>query len=82
VTASIDGHVELWKKQDQGIEFVKQCRAHASIIVGISVSNDGQLFTSVSEDGTTKVFDVLNYGQHYFRHRALSALTESTPLQT
>jgi peptidylprolyl isomerase domain and WD repeat-containing protein 1 len=82
VTASIDGHVKLWKKQDQGIEFVKHYRAHTSVIVGISASSDGQLFASVSEDGTAKVFDVLNYGQHYFRHRALTALTGSAPIQT
>lgn len=64
MTASIDGHVKLWKKQDQGIEFVKHYRAHPSIIVGISASSDGQLFASVAEDGTAKVFDILNYGKH------------------
>jgi len=62
VTASIDGHVKLWKKQEQGIEFVKHYRAHLSTIVGISASSDGQLFASVAEDGTAKVFDILNYG--------------------
>jgi peptidylprolyl isomerase domain and WD repeat-containing protein 1 len=82
VTTSIDGHVELWKNKDQGIEFVKHCRAHTSVIVGISASSDGQLFTSVSEDGNTQVFDTLNYGYHYFHHRALSTLTGSALLQT
>jgi peptidylprolyl isomerase domain and WD repeat-containing protein 1 len=62
VTASIDGHVKLWKKQDQGIEFVKHYCAHISVIVGIYASSGGQLFASVSEDGIAKVFDVLNYG--------------------
>lgn len=63
VTASIDGHVKLWKKQEQGIEFVKNYRAHLATIVGISASSDGQLFASVAEDGTAKVFDILNYGK-------------------
>ena len=62
MTASIDGHIKLWKKQEQGIEFVKNYRAHLSTVVGISASSDGQLFASVAEDGTAKVFDVLNYG--------------------
>lgn len=74
VTASIDGHVKLWKKQDSGIEFVKHYRAHLATIVGISASSDGQMFASVSEDGTAKVFDILNYGGHRFPHR-----TSSTP---
>lgn len=58
----MDGHLKLWKKQDQGIEFVKHYRAHLAPIVGASASADGQLFASVSEDGTAKVFDVVNFG--------------------
>ena len=76
VTTSIDGHVKLWKKQEQGIEFVKHYRAHLSTIVGISASSDGQLFASVAEDGTAKVFDILNYGQHRLHHHLLTALKE------
>ena len=30
VTASCDGHVKFWKKQPEGIEFVKHIRAHMS----------------------------------------------------
>lgn len=82
MTASIDGHVKLWKKQEQGIEFVKHYRAHLSTIVGISASSDGQLFASVAEDGTAKVFDILNYGQHYFHLCAFSMLTVYASLQT
>jgi peptidylprolyl isomerase domain and WD repeat-containing protein 1 len=63
ITASIDGHVKLWKKQDAGIEFVKHYRAHLSPIVSISASDDGQLFASVAEDGSAKVFDVVNFGR-------------------
>lgn len=28
VTASCDGHVKFWKKNPEGIEFVKHFRAH------------------------------------------------------
>lgn len=72
MTASIDGHVKLWKKQDQGIEFVKHYRAHLSTIVGISASSDGQLFASVAEDGTAKVFNILDYGMCHSYHYALA----------
>ncbi|KAL4069951.1 hypothetical protein V8B97DRAFT_2104546 [Scleroderma yunnanense] len=61
VTTSVDGHLKLWKKQDTGIEFVKHFRAHASTIVGVSASADGQLFASIAEDGSAKVFDVMNF---------------------
>ena len=43
---------------------MKNYRAHLSTIVGISASSDGQLFASVAEDGSAKVFDILNYGPH------------------
>lgn len=62
ITTSIDGHLKLWKKQETGIEFVKHFRAHASPIVGVSESADGQMFASISEDGSVKVFDVVNFG--------------------
>ena len=62
VTTSVDGHVKLWKKQEQGIEFVKHYRAHLAPIVSVSASADGQLFATVSEDGSAKVFDVVNFG--------------------
>ncbi|KAI8994143.1 hypothetical protein BD414DRAFT_274653 [Trametes punicea] len=61
VTTSVDGIVKLWKKQEQGIEFVKMYRAHLAPIVSVSASADGQLFASVAEDGSAKVFDVVNF---------------------
>ncbi|KAI0917240.1 hypothetical protein AcV5_007761 [Taiwanofungus camphoratus] len=61
LTTSIDGHLKLWKKQEQGIEFVKHYRAHLAPIVGVSASADGQLFASIAEDGSAKVFDVINF---------------------
>jgi peptidylprolyl isomerase domain and WD repeat-containing protein 1 len=62
ITTSIDGHLKLWKKQETGIEYVKHYRAHLGPILAVSASVDGQLFASVSEDGTAKVFDVVNFG--------------------
>jgi peptidylprolyl isomerase domain and WD repeat-containing protein 1 len=32
ITGSIDGHVKFWKKQPEGIEFVKHFRAHMGMI--------------------------------------------------
>ncbi|CAL1712579.1 unnamed protein product [Somion occarium] len=61
ITTSIDGHLKFWKKQEQGIEFVKHYRAHLASVVAVNASADGQLFASVAEDGTAKVFDVVNF---------------------
>eukprot|EP00731_Ephydatia_muelleri_P002482 Em0001g2482a len=33
VTASSDGHVKFWKKQEEGIEFVKHFRAHLGLLL-------------------------------------------------
>lgn len=54
--------MKLWKKQEAGIEFVKHYRAHLTPITGVSASADGQLFATISEDRTAKVFDVVNFG--------------------
>ncbi|KAN0123309.1 hypothetical protein V8E52_002641 [Russula decolorans] len=61
ITTSVDGHLKLWKKQETGIEFVKHYRAHMMPIVGVSASADGELFASVAEDESAKVFDVVNF---------------------
>ncbi|KAG8903604.1 hypothetical protein FRB99_002955 [Tulasnella sp. 403] len=61
ITTSVDGHLKLWAKQNDGIEFVKHYRAHLSPIVAVSASADGSLFASVAEDGSGKVFDVVNF---------------------
>jgi len=66
ITTSIDGVLKLWKKQEQGIEFVKVYRAHLSPTTAVSASADGQLFATVSEDMTAKVFDVVNFGARTF----------------
>ena len=41
---------------------MKHYRAHLAPIVSVSASADGQLFASVAEDGSAKVFDVINFG--------------------
>ncbi|KAG8970277.1 hypothetical protein FRC05_000651 [Tulasnella sp. 425] len=61
ITSSVDGHVKLWAKQAEGIEFVKHYRAHLSPIVTVSISADGAMFASIAEDGSCKVFDVVNF---------------------
>ncbi|CAE6415765.1 unnamed protein product [Rhizoctonia solani] len=61
ITTSIDGHLKFWKKQDQGIEFVKHFRAHLAPIIAATASTDGTVVASVAEDGSVKVFDVINF---------------------
>jgi peptidylprolyl isomerase domain and WD repeat-containing protein 1 len=63
ITTSVDGHLKLWKKQEVGIEFVKHYHAHLSPIVCVSASADGTMFASIGDDGSCKVFDVVNFGQ-------------------
>lgn len=46
-----------------GLEFVKHYRAHLTPITSVSASADGQLFATVSEDMTAKIFDVVNFGE-------------------
>jgi len=70
ITTSVDGHLKLWKKQDSGIEFVKHYRAHLSPICAVSASADGTLFASVAEDGSAKVFDVINFGSLAFHYQS------------
>jgi len=61
ITASRDGHVKFWKKQPEGVEFVKHFRAHLAAVTSLSVSHDGTLMCTSSEDGTLKIFDVLSF---------------------
>ena len=41
---------------------MKNYRAHLAPVIAVSASADGQLFASVAEDGSAKVFDVVNFG--------------------
>ena len=65
ITTSVDGHLKLWKKQEQGIEFVKHYRASLKGIVAIAASEDGKLFATVSDGGEGRVFDVVNFGMSW-----------------
>ncbi len=44
---------------------MKHYRAHLAPVVSVSASADGQLFASVAEDGSAKVFDVVNFGAYH-----------------
>ena len=62
ITSSIDGVVKFWKKMAEGVEFVKEFRAHSGEIRGVSVSSDGRSFATIGEDKTVKIFDVVTFG--------------------
>ncbi|KAG9253270.1 cyclophilin-type peptidyl-prolyl cis-trans isomerase [Emericellopsis atlantica] len=61
ITSSIDGVVKFWKKIAQGIEFVKEFKAHNGEIKGVSVSQDGRNFATAGADETVKIFDVVTF---------------------
>lgn len=66
ITASFDGHVKFWKKQEDLIDFVKHFRAHLMAIKGLASSCDGVYAASISIDKTIKVFDVINFGKYIY----------------
>ncbi|RKF55505.1 Peptidyl-prolyl cis-trans isomerase cyp15 [Erysiphe neolycopersici] len=61
ITSSVDGVVKFWKKVSEGIEFVKEYRAHAGEIKSVSSSTDGRWFASTGADKTIKIFDVVTF---------------------
>ena len=61
ITSSIDGVVKFWKKAAEGIESVKEFRAHIGEIRSVSVSQDGRSFATAGADKTIKIFDVLTF---------------------
>ncbi|KAL9253822.1 Peptidyl-prolyl cis-trans isomerase CYP71-like protein [Drosera capensis] len=61
ITGSCDGHLKFWKKKPVGIEFAKHFRSHLGPIEGLSVSADGLLCCSISNDRSVKVYDVVNF---------------------
>ncbi len=62
ITSSTDGVVKFWKKVMDGIDFVKEFRAHVGDIKSVSVSADGRSFASAGQDKSVKVFDVITFG--------------------
>lgn len=61
ITSSVDGVVKFWKKIAQGIEFVKEFRAHDGEIKAVAVSQDGRSFATAGADETIKIFDVITF---------------------
>ena len=61
ITSSVDGVVKFWKKIAQGIEFVKEFKAHNGEIKSVSVSKDGRSFATAGADATIKIFDVITF---------------------
>ncbi|KAM3959254.1 peptidylprolyl isomerase domain and WD repeat-containing protein 1 [Aphomia sociella] len=61
VTASQDGHLKFWKKQEEGIEFVKHFRCHLATISHVSANSTGSLLCTASSEKAIKVFDVVNF---------------------
>ncbi|KAI1339621.1 hypothetical protein F5Y15DRAFT_79790 [Xylariaceae sp. FL0016] len=61
ITSSVDGVVKFWKKVAQGIEFVKEFKAHQGEIRSVSASCDGRSFATAGADNTVKIFDVITF---------------------
>ncbi|CAI7604620.1 unnamed protein product [Penicillium pancosmium] len=61
ITSSVDGVVKFWKKVADGIEFVKEFRAHPGEIRSTTVSADGRSFATAGTDKTVKIFDVITF---------------------
>ena len=61
ITSSVDGTVKFWKKIAQGIEFVKEFKAHNGEIKSVSISQDGRSFATAGSDSTIKIFDVITF---------------------
>ncbi|KAL8734423.1 MAG: hypothetical protein Q9181_003203 [Wetmoreana brouardii] len=63
ITSSIDGVVKFWKKVAEGIEAVKEFKAHAGEIRSVGVSQDGRSYATAGADKTIKIFDVITFGE-------------------
>lgn len=63
ITAGEDGFVKFWKKQAEGIVFVKMFRAHLGPVTCMAATNDGLLLATISEqDKELKIFEIVNFG--------------------
>ena len=61
ITSSVDGVVKFWKKGGEGIEFVKEFKAHSGEIKSVSISSDGRSFATAGADKSIKIFDVMTF---------------------
>ena len=69
ITTSVDGVVKFWKKSNEGVEFVKEYKAHSGDITGIAVSQDGRSLATAGADSTLKIFDIPSYGELWRRDK-------------
>jgi peptidylprolyl isomerase domain and WD repeat-containing protein 1 len=53
--------VKFWKKQEEGIEFVKHFRTHLAPIQDMVDNCNGTLLCSISLDRSLKIFDIVNF---------------------
>lgn len=60
ITTSTDGHLKLWKKQSDSVEFVKHYRASLTPILAVASDTEGKVFATISE-GSGRIFDVVNF---------------------
>jgi len=61
ITGSVDGHLKFWKKQFEGIEFVKHYRAHVGALIAMVLSQDERLLATIGEDSACKIFEVSSF---------------------
>eukprot|EP00053_Salpingoeca_punica_P011903 m.106158 g.106158 ORF g.106158 m.106158 type:complete len:628 (+) comp15809_c0_seq2:41-1924(+) len=61
ITASADGHIKFWKKNETGVEFVKHFKSHLGSIEDLAVSFDGLNLASTSNDQSLKIYDIINF---------------------
>lgn len=61
ITTSVDGVAKFWKKVAEGLEFVKEFRAHQGEVRAVSVSADGRSFATAGADKSVKIFDVITF---------------------
>lgn len=61
ITGSQDGFIKFWKKLEAGIEFVKVFRCHLCPVKALVTNCSGSRCASLGNDGTIKVFDVINF---------------------
>lgn len=62
ITASVEGIVKFWKKNNIGtLEFIKSFRAHSSPLTSAVLSPDGCWLATGSFDKSIKIFDIKNF---------------------
>lgn len=61
ITGSADGHIKFWKKQFEGIEFVKHYRAHLGVLTAMVISHTGRLLATVGDDSALKLYEVSSF---------------------